>query len=393
MRIKRRLVQEEKMYNILVADDSNLNRTLIIDILKENLESARYYEAHDGAEALDLLSQKEIDLVILDLMMPCMDGYQVLEEMKKNKDSKDIPVIVSSSVSDIDSIARTLSMGASDYFLKPLSMENMKVILPMKVKNSLKSHYQTSELKNVNKSIKKELKIAGAFQKTLMSKFQNRYYDDLHIHLNYSPSRSLSGDLFEIVTINDSKWIIMADTKANGAAAAVMSFVLRDLFVDSVKKNSSPAAVVTEINKSFHNSFKDFNDMYISALVCRIKDETLSFSNAGNPHPALFKSFADTSERLECNGHFIGFDEESIYKEHTRAFRKNDCLLIHTDGLYKGSAIPEGDDMDTKLDIFKQLYKNGNDPISLVESVYKEYLGMNNKKHEDDITIAAIKQI
>lgn len=380
------------MYNILIADDSILSRTLSVDILSENLESARYFEAEDGDQALAILSQKEIDLVLLDLMMPHKNGYQVLEEMKKNPDFADIPVIVSTSVSDIDSIARTLSMGASDYFLKPLSMENMKVILPMKVKNALKDHYQTSELKNVNKIIKKELKIAGAFQKTLMSKFENKFYEDLHIHLSYKPTRSLSGDLFEIVTIDDSKWIIIADTKANGAAAAVMSFVLRDLFVDSAKKNSSPAAVMTEINKSFHDSFKDLKEVYISALICKIMDETISFSNAGSPDPALLKSSVEASDRLECNGHFIGFDKDSVYKEHTRPFRKNDCLLLHTDGLYKGSRIPESIEMDRKLEIFKHLYKDQNDPVTLVESVYTEYLG-DDLKHSDDITIAAIKRI
>lgn len=378
------------MYNILVADDSILSRTLSVDILSENLESARYFEAEDGEQALAILCQKEIDLVLLDLMMPFKDGYEVLEEMKKNTDFADIPVIVSTSVSDIDSIARTLSMGASDYFLKPLSMENMKVILPMKVKNALKDHNQTAELKNVNKIIKKELKVAGAFQKTLMSKFENKYYEDLHIHLSYKPTRSLSGDLFEIITIDDSKWIIMVDTKANGAAAAVMSFVLRDLFVDSVKKNSSPAAVLTEINRSFHDSFSDFKEIYISALICKIKDETLSFSNAGNPDPALLKGSGEGSDRLECNGHFIGFDRDSVYKEHTRPFRKNDCLLIHTDGLYKGSQLPESSEMDRKLEIFKQLYKNQNDTVALVEAVYKEYLG-NEQTHSDDVSIAAIK--
>lgn len=102
---------------ILVVDDDLLNRT----ILATNLQESNYQveTAENGREALELLDRQPFDVVLLDLLMPEMDGYQVLEKMKAHVSWRNIPVIIVSSLDEMDSILRCIEMGATDYLPKP----------------------------------------------------------------------------------------------------------------------------------------------------------------------------------------------------------------------------------------------------------------------------------
>jgi two-component system cell cycle response regulator len=102
---------------ILVVDDDLLNRI----ILSTNLEEQGYAvaTAEDGRQALDLLAREPFDAVLLDLLMPELDGFEVLGRMKRDPAQRDIPVIVISALDEMDSILRCIEMGATDYLPKP----------------------------------------------------------------------------------------------------------------------------------------------------------------------------------------------------------------------------------------------------------------------------------
>jgi two-component system, cell cycle response regulator len=102
---------------ILVVDDDLLNRI----VLSTNLQEAGYsvQMAEDGRQALEMLSAQPFDVVLLDLLMPEIDGYQVLEQMKANNTLRNIPVIIVSSLDEMESIIRCIEMGATDYLPKP----------------------------------------------------------------------------------------------------------------------------------------------------------------------------------------------------------------------------------------------------------------------------------
>ena len=104
---------------ILVVDDEMLNRIL----LSTNLRESGYLveTAEDGQQALEMLATESFDVVLLDLIMPKMDGYQVLAQIKDDDALWRIPVIVISSSDDIESIVRCIEMGATDYLTKPFN--------------------------------------------------------------------------------------------------------------------------------------------------------------------------------------------------------------------------------------------------------------------------------
>jgi signal transduction histidine kinase len=121
---------------ILVVDDERLNRLL----LSTNLQESGYVveTAEDGEQALRMLRAQPFDAVLLDLIMPRMDGYQVLAEMKRDAVLRRIPVIVISSMDQMDSIVRCIEMGATDYLTKPFD----PVLLHARIKASLASLHE-----------------------------------------------------------------------------------------------------------------------------------------------------------------------------------------------------------------------------------------------------------
>jgi adenylate cyclase len=116
---------------VLVVDDNEMNR----DMLSRRLKRQEYevLMAEDGEKALEMIEQNQFDLVLLDIMMPKLSGYDVLERLKKDDRTRDLPVIMISAVDDLDSVVRCIEMGAEDYLFKPFN----PVLLKARVSASL----------------------------------------------------------------------------------------------------------------------------------------------------------------------------------------------------------------------------------------------------------------
>ncbi|MBX3085223.1 MAG: response regulator [Anaerolineae bacterium] len=124
--------------NILIVDDNEMNR----EVLSRRLERQGYSfaTAEDGLEALELMRAQPFDIVLLDIMMPRMNGYQVLEAMKNDPVLHELPVIVVSAVSELDSIVRCVELGAEDYLFKPFNPVLLKARLTAILEKSKLRH-------------------------------------------------------------------------------------------------------------------------------------------------------------------------------------------------------------------------------------------------------------
>ena len=131
---------ENHDWHILIVDDNPTNRDLLSRMLeRENYQST---QAANGQEALTLLQKENFDAMLLDIMMPVMDGYQVLETIRQDENLRYLPVIVISAVDDIQSIIRCIQMGAEDYLFKPFN----KTMLKARLEASLEKKYYFDQL-------------------------------------------------------------------------------------------------------------------------------------------------------------------------------------------------------------------------------------------------------
>lgn|GEM_PF-5810848 len=190
------------MNTILLVDDEVVSRKAFRGALKEGKYD--FFEAQDGKEALSILRSKKIDLIILDIMMPDMSGFEVLDRIKNNPVCKNIPVIVASALNDFSSVEQALAAGAQDYVCKPLSKKEARIQLFLKVRNLL-------NMKNVIDLLEQNLKNAQRLTNLddVTSLFNYRYFKD-RLYAEHARSRRyhrplslIMIDLDNLKAIND----------------------------------------------------------------------------------------------------------------------------------------------------------------------------------------------
>lgn len=115
---------DPKKVKILVVDDIPLNVLLVKKMLQPlGFDTS---EAEDGVVAMEKIGAEKPDLILLDLMMPRMDGFEVLRRLRASDDTKSIPVIILSALNSNDDVARGIAMGAEDYITKPIIMDRLQ---------------------------------------------------------------------------------------------------------------------------------------------------------------------------------------------------------------------------------------------------------------------------
>jgi len=139
----------ELTYNVLIVDDVSDNIKVAMNILKENNYNFSY--ATDGKQALDIIKIKSFDLILLDIMMPELSGYEVIEVLKKDPKTQDIPVIIVTAKTDIDSLAKGFELGAVDYITKPFH--------PVELLSRVATHLELFRAKSILKQNNLDLNV------------------------------------------------------------------------------------------------------------------------------------------------------------------------------------------------------------------------------------------
>ncbi len=157
----------DRKANILVVDDSRTNRSLLARRLEQQGHSV--VNAENGRQALDLMAAQPFDLVLLDVVMPELDGYEVLAKMREDASLREIPVIMISAVDEIDSVVKCIELGAEDYLPKPFD----PVLLRARINACLEKKYLRDQevhyLQQVNRVTAAAAAVeAGTFEPTAL---------------------------------------------------------------------------------------------------------------------------------------------------------------------------------------------------------------------------------
>jgi CheY-like chemotaxis protein len=149
--------------NILVVDDDLLNRLVLTTNLQE--QGYEVSTAEDGRQALEMLASRPFDVVLLDLIMPELDGFQVLEQMKRDSVQREIPVIVISALDEMEGILRCIEMGATDYLPKPFDAALLRARLNASLADKRLRDIELEYLEQVNRVMQAAAAVeAGTFQ-------------------------------------------------------------------------------------------------------------------------------------------------------------------------------------------------------------------------------------
>ncbi|SFL31201.1 PP2C family protein-serine/threonine phosphatase [Pelosinus propionicus] len=374
--------------SILIVDDMAFNRKQIKAVLKD-MQQIEFYDAEDGFQAIKEVEDNDIDLIILDLMMPGKDGFDVLRELKANEKYKHIPVIVYSGMDNIDSVNQALELGAYDFFSKTLTIEQKKFVVPVKVKNALDSYVQRKMLLRMHEKMKLELMLASVFQQTLMTTSNTGSLADMYG--KYLACDEIGGNFYECVQFEDSIWFIMADVSSHGVAAAMIASMIKVDFTNSIKYLACPAEVLHQMNNTFYSMMQ--GDYSFTAIVGKMQGNVLTFANAGHSYPMVYTHDTEQVHILYSKDRPVGLEGAADYNAHKFVVSNEDIIFLYTDGLFNTR---EQYDMEMNYQDLSGCFMNykhiiQENPEEFFNIVLRLFAGISDEKVMDDVSMMLIK--
>lgn len=379
---------------VLIVDDSFLNRVMMKELLQKNLDDINFLEAENGQDAFTILNEKEVDLMILDLNMPIMDGYEVLKKIKADERMINLPIIVNSSVTDYENMAYAISLGARDFFTKTKASEEMGIILSTKVKNILEYSHKINDILYLNKLQQLDMDISSKIQKSFVKDIVEN--GDLDISVHYQPKDMLSGDIISSISTNSGKnYLLLVDMQASSISSVLMAVLFRELFMKKARHAESASKLMQDLNDDFIVLTEDLNQhILFSAFIAQFDENGLSVCNAGfSTIPFIFYSNNAGIEKIVSSGKMIGMNKGTKYSLVNYELSKGDAVVFYTNGLFQED---EPMDINKLQSYFEELYANITDKDKLdtkdITEQIRAHFVDENFIQDEDLTIATIKK-
>ncbi len=321
--------------NILVVDDVADNRDLLIRRLKR-LDLTHVDQAANGLEALAAIAAKPYDLVLLDIMMPELDGFGVLTALR-DQGVNDMPVIVISAMSEIDAVVRCVELGAEDFLFKPFN----PTLLRARVLASLEKKRLRDQTREELRRKQHELNEARTLQLALVPPAFSGTLGGRPIALDVmlEPAKEVGGDLVDHFQVGENLVVmLLGDVSDKGAGAALMMARTPSIFrglsarpdAEALFADPTKAMDIANAALSVGNSSCMFVTMLLGTLDLRSLE--LRYVRAGHV-PPFHRMGSGTVVRLSgAGGPPLGLFEDHAYQQAATVLSTGDRLLVLTDG-------------------------------------------------------------
>ena len=295
--------------------------------------------ATNGREALDLLQAKAFDLILLDIMMPDMNGYQVLEHMKADPGLREIPVVMISAVSEIDSVVRCIELGAEDYLPKPFN----PTLLRARVGASLEKKRLRDEARASLARLEQEMDAARKLQLGMLPLDFPACTPEqpVEIHAMMEPAREVGGDLYDFFYASEHQFcFLVGDVCGKGAAAAMFMARTRSLVRMAVqlwpKTNGDelpPARIVEAVNHELCQNNRDCMFVTLFLGVLDTSTGVLTYVNAGHLPPLLLHASGSIEPVSNKPVIPLAVRAGAAYQERTATLLPDDTVFVFSDGV------------------------------------------------------------
>ncbi|MEC2057833.1 fused response regulator/phosphatase [Peribacillus psychrosaccharolyticus] len=321
---------------ILIVDDNQVNLFVIEKILKRagyedftSLTSAQ--EMYDYLEIDGPNKESSVDIILLDIMMPDIDGITACRKLQSIPHLKDIPVIFVTALEDSNKVAEALDVGGIDYILKPIN----KVDLLARIRVGLRLKYEKDWHRMQEEKIRNELDLSMQVQSSLLSEPVAK--DKLLIKASYLPANKLAGDMYYWHQIDKDRYaVILLDMMGHGITASLVCMFISSVLRDAIRTYTDPTVVITELNRWMNLLNKEDNEVhyYFTAIYMIIdtNEKTVEYVNAG--HPPGFAMIDDEEiHPLSTGSCPVGFFPEMKIEKATLSYKDKIQLLLFTDGV------------------------------------------------------------
>jgi phosphoserine phosphatase RsbU/P len=311
---------------VLVVDDAPANIQIVKSILKD-IYGMRV--ATSGAKALELAKATPApDLILLDVMMAEMDGYEVCTRLKLDPETRDIPVIFLTGQTQVDEETRGFDVGAVDYIHKPFSPAVMKA----RVQTHLVLRGIREQLAQQLLTIQKELETARQIQLSILPS-EIPKIEGLDISARYVPMTSVAGDFYDFIVVDEKHiGILVADVSGHGMPAALIASMLKVALSAQETHAADPVQVLLGLNQSLCGKFEHH---YVTAayLFVDMQQRTLTYAGAGHPPLLLWGGSSKGVRAVTENGIFLGRFPSATYSSVELPLEIGSRALLYTDGI------------------------------------------------------------
>ena len=380
--------KEEEHFKVLVIDDSYINRVFIKKLISTSLPNYDYVEADSGLLGIKMAKKEKPDVILLDIMMPDLDGYEVCRKIKSDEDLKEVPILFVSALNEVEDKTKGFEVGGVDYITKPA---HSKEIIA-RIKTHSKLYRIQKDLKEYVNKVDRDLNMAQKFQREMLPTKEN--FDGLYIKWDFQPSFNVSGDIFGIIEKKGETFVYIVDVSGHGAASAMLSLIIKreieSIIVD--KGHSDLKEILFQLDDKEKTLFSD--GVYFTAAIIKLEDDKITICNAGHRSPIIYKN--GKIETFENNNFPLGMGlidkKENIVLQET-SFHKDDIFVMFTDGLVEAE---NENGVQFEDQGIKEILKNNRfeDITNIIEKIKKDFLNfLNEEKPEDDITLLVGKKV
>ncbi len=323
---------------LLVVDDNEDNRyTLTRRLQREGYVNLT--TASDGREALKLLDARPFDLVLLDVMMPEMNGYQVLEHLKADGKLRDLPVIMISALDEIESVVRCVELGAEDYLPKPFN----PTLLRARVGASLEKKRLRDAVRASLERLEDEL---GAARKLQLAMLPDTFpswsaEQPVELYALMDPAKEVGGDLYDFFAARDGVFcFLVGDVSGKGAPAAMFMARTRSLVRMAVDlwgrlgtEQASPAAIAEAVNRELCQNNRDRMFVTVFLGFLDTKSGVMAYVNAGHLGPHILHGSGGLEQITGRPEAPLAVRPDSQYQNRALTLQPGDAVFICTDGV------------------------------------------------------------
>ena len=335
---------------ILVVDDLEAN----VLLLKGMLRIAGYASVEsttDPTEVCELHRKNRYSLILLDLQMPGMDGFQVMEGLKEIEEDGYLPVLVITAQPAHK--LRALEAGAKDFVSKPFDLAELRArvhnilevrLLHLETKNygkvleetvrELEASREVIRLKTLEerKASERELALAQETQESLLPRSLPQF-ENFRIHAFNSPTRYVGGDFYDFLQLSSGEWMgVLADVSGKGISAALLSSMVLGALSMEFRSRTQPHEVLNRINRLLCEKSLPFQ--FVTLFLFLLSPQGRGqFISAGHNSAYLFRSATGKIEELASDALILGLFDYASYQSRTFHLDTGDILVVYSDGL------------------------------------------------------------
>jgi len=366
---------------ILIADDDQSTRILLRLILKK--DGYQVIEVENGRECLSAWQKHQPDMILLDAMMPVMDGFECCQQLNEIANNLDIPVLMITGLNDKESVDRAFAVGATDYITKPihppvLRQRLARILKAAKAEAALKQ--SEAKLLEQNNRLQAELNQAADYVGSLLPQ---PLTEKINIEQHFAPSAQLGGDIFDYYWVDPNHLVIyLLDVAGHGVRSALLSISVLNILRSQSLYNTDfyePWTVLTELNRTFQMNETGDNYFTIWYGVISLSEREIVYASAGHPPGILVNRNNQDIKYLDNNNIPIGMLDDYPFEQNFYSISKDDNLYILSDGVYE---IPQIDGkiwgFDNLVRLIQKYQDNNNFNLAKVWQFVK-------KQHKDKV--------